>query len=247
MPSLPLSAIPKPAQNRNGAWEYWRQPDSGVVELGTVRGCDVALPPHFHDEDQLTFVMSGRRRFVIGDEVVALSPGQGARIPAGKPHRSLSEPSDVVCLNLYLPPGAHAAHDLMVSLARHWRGAGRLDWRDLAAIVEDHQCVAARSLRPTPERPMTERLGDECWESVRQAAQRVGLSREGYTRRFKRDCGLPPHAFWLLEKLNDARRRLRAGDSIAGVAAETGFADQSHLGRCFRRAFGVTPGRYRAG
>ncbi len=94
---------------------------------------------------------------------------------------------------------------------------------------------------------MTERLGGESWESVRQAAQRVGLSREGYTRRFKRDCGLPPHAFWLLEKLNDARRLLRAGDSIAGVAAETGFADQSHLGRCFRRAFGVTPGRYRAG
>lgn len=249
MPSLLLSTIPRPVQNRNGTWEYSRQTGSDIVEFGTVRGCDVALPPHFHDDDQVTFVLSGRRRFVIRDEVVTLSSGQGARIPAGTPHRSLSEPSDVACVNLYLPPGTHAAPDLMDSMARHWRGQGRFDWRDLQAMVEDHRamvedhrCVAAHS-----PRPITERLGGDSWESVRQAAQRVGMSREGYTRRFKRDCGLPPHAFWLLEKLNDARRLLRAGDSIAGVAAETGFADQSHLGRCFRRAFGVTPGRYRAG
>ena len=58
---------------------------------------------------------------------------------------------------------------------------------------------------------------------------------------------MPPHAFWQLAKLNDARRLLRAGQDIAAVAAETGFSDQSHLGRCFRRVFGVTPGRFRAG
>nr|WP_247385558.1 MULTISPECIES: helix-turn-helix domain-containing protein [unclassified Bradyrhizobium] len=45
-----------------------------------------------------------------------------------------------------------------------------------------------------------------------------------------------------MHRLNDARELLRRGESIAGVAAETGFADQSHLGRFFRRAFGITPG-----
>jgi AraC-like DNA-binding protein len=44
--------------------------------------------------------------------------------------------------------------------------------------------------------------------------------------------------------LNRARRLLRAGEPIAAVAAETGFADQSHLGRLFRRTFGTTPGAY---
>jgi AraC-like DNA-binding protein len=73
------------------------------------------------------------------------------------------------------------------------------------------------------------------------------MSREGFSRRFRKLHGIPPHAFWQLAKLNDARRLLRAGRSIAAVAAETGFSDQSHLGRWFRRVFGVTPGRFRAG
>ena len=42
------------------------------------------------------------------------------------------------------------------------------------------------------------------------------------------------------------RAGLRNGMAPAAVAAEIGFADQSHLGRAFRRAFGVTPGCYRA-
>ena len=33
--------------------------------------------------------------------------------------------------------------------------------------------------------------------------------------------------------------------SIAGVASHSGFADQSHLNRVFRRRFGVSPGQYR--
>ncbi|MDJ0742612.1 MAG: helix-turn-helix domain-containing protein [Xenococcaceae cyanobacterium MO_167.B27] len=32
--------------------------------------------------------------------------------------------------------------------------------------------------------------------------------------------------------------------SIADVAAETGFSDQSHLHRYFKRIVGVTPGQY---
>ncbi|MCK1711279.1 helix-turn-helix domain-containing protein [Bradyrhizobium sp. 143] len=57
-----------------------------------------------------------------------------------------------------------------------------------------------------------------------------------------RSHGMSPGAFRAMHRLNDARELLRRGESIAGVAAETGFADQSHLGRFFRRAFGITPG-----
>jgi AraC-like DNA-binding protein len=38
---------------------------------------------------------------------------------------------------------------------------------------------------------------------------------------------------------------LLAGFPIADVAAQTGFADQSHLTRRFKRVVGVTPGQYR--
>lgn len=235
-----------------GTWEYWRPTGSRIVELGTVRGLQVALPTHFHDEDQMTFVLSGRRRFVIDDEVFDIGPGHGMHIPAGTPHRSLSEPSEVVCINIYTPSGAYAAGDLISGLARHWRRTGQLGWPDLTIIAEDHrhrtETMTRRTDNPMAGNPMAGNLtGGMPWETVSQAAQQAGMSREGFSRRFRRQHGMPPHAFWLLEKLNEARRLLRTGEAIAAVAADTGFADQSHLGRCFRRAFGVTPGRYRVG
>ncbi|SMH63001.1 AraC family transcriptional regulator [Azospirillum agricola] len=233
---------PGTAPHRHESWNYWRPSDSHIVELGTVRGLDVALPVHFHEEDQVTFVLSGRRRFVIDGQLFAVAPGQGMHIPARTPHHSLSEPSEIVCINLYTPAGAYAARDLISDLARQWRRVGQIGWPELTTIAEDHRCVAGNI--PDPAGTLA---GTDLRETVEQAAQRAGMSREGFSRRFRKHHGMPPHAFWLLEKLNDARRLLRRGEPIAGVAAETGFADQSHLGRCFRRVFGVTPGRYRAG
>ncbi|WP_247895826.1 AraC family transcriptional regulator [Azospirillum brasilense] len=227
---------------RPQVWGYWRPNGSSIVELGTVRGLDVALPVHFHREDQLTFVLAGRRRFVIEGEVCEAGPGDGMHIAAGLPHRSLCGADEVVCINLYTPPGLYAAPDVIAGLARHWRRTGGLGWTDLTRIAEDH-CRSSG----TGVEPASAFTGGDAWDSVGAAARRAGMSREGYSRRFRKQHGVPPHAFALQERLNDARLLLRAGEPIAAVAADTGFTDQSHLGRCFRRAFGVTPGRYRAG
>jgi len=56
MTSLLFPMGPKPTPSLNGIWEYWRPPGSSIVELGIVRGLDVALPIHFHEEDQLTTI-----------------------------------------------------------------------------------------------------------------------------------------------------------------------------------------------
>ncbi|PWC69772.1 hypothetical protein TSH58_15080 [Azospirillum sp. TSH58] len=234
-----MTPPPSPARP---IWDYWRPNESGIVELGTVRGLEVALPVHFHREDQVTFVLAGRRRFVVEGELCEAGPGEGMRIPAGTPHRSLRGPDEVVCVNLYTPPGLYAAPEVIAGLARHWRRTGGLGWADLTRIAEDH-----RLSNMTGAAPVAEPTGGEPWDSVGEAARRAGMSREGFSRRFRKEHGVPPHAFRLQERLNDARLLLRAGEPIAAVAADTGFTDQSHLGRCFRRAFGVTPGRYRAG
>ncbi|MEW6644215.1 MAG: helix-turn-helix transcriptional regulator [Pseudomonadota bacterium] len=231
--------FPAPAPSRAG-WTYWRPTAEGIVEFGTLRGRDVGLPPHFHDENQITFVLSGRRQFQIGGKLVALGAGEGTLIPAGVPHTSASEPFGVVCLNAYVPAGQYAVAAMMADIERLWRKAGHVDWDDLTAIIRQHRQSGIPANSGAPVAPNGN-------EPVSEMAARMGMSREGFSRSFSKRWGMPPHAFRLARRLNRARQMLRSGEAIAAVAAETGFADQSHFGRWFRRAFGVTPGQYRLG
>ncbi|WP_239031716.1 AraC family transcriptional regulator [Geomonas diazotrophica] len=63
-------------------------------------------------------------------------------------------------------------------------------------------------------------------------------------RTFKQAVGLPPHAFMLNARIERAKRLLLEGMAPASVAAETGFADQSHFHKTFRRIVAATPRQY---
>jgi AraC-like DNA-binding protein len=76
-------------------------------------------------------------------------------------------------------------------------------------------------------------------------AEVAGLSPFHLTRVFARDTGLPPHAFLNQVRIARAKALLRSRVPIARVAAETGFADQSHLTRVFRQVVRLSPGAYR--
>jgi AraC-like DNA-binding protein len=78
-------------------------------------------------------------------------------------------------------------------------------------------------------------------------ARAVGLSRFQLYRQFRERYGVPPSAYLRQVRLREARRRLAAGAAIAEVAFATGFADQSHLTRWFRRTYGITPRVYQQG
>jgi AraC-like DNA-binding protein len=79
-----------------------------------------------------------------------------------------------------------------------------------------------------------------------ELAAQCGVSRFRLSRAFKAAFGLAPHAYLIQLRLAKARHLLARGQSPAVVAAVLGFADQSHLGRWFRRAYGLTPAHYRA-
>ena len=110
--------------------------------------------------------------------------------------------------------------------------------------------------RPTPERPAggepravsrAREYLEECFAadvSLRELAGVVGLSRYHLIRVFRENVGLPPHAYLTQVRLRRARELLAAGEPIAAVAQGVGFADQSHLTRRFKGAFGITPGQF---
>lgn len=78
-----------------------------------------------------------------------------------------------------------------------------------------------------------------------ELARACGVDRFRLSRAFKAAFGIAPHGYLIQLRLVRARRLLALGTSPADVASDLGFADQSHLGRWFRRANGLTPGAYR--
>jgi AraC-like DNA-binding protein len=182
-------------------WRY--ELDADGVEFGRWQGDSApALASHFHAQAQCTFVLSGSRRFAVGDRTVLVSAGECLLIPAQLPHRSLPHVhAGTACLNVYL---------------------------DVVG--------------PVPSVPLAGTL-----ETVSRLAQQAGVSREAFTRGFARRTGLPPGAYRIIDRLNRGRMLLRRGASVADVACELGFADQSHFGRLFKRRFGTTPGAYSRG
>jgi AraC-like DNA-binding protein len=79
-----------------------------------------------------------------------------------------------------------------------------------------------------------------------QLAQVTDLSAFHLLRVFRAAVGLPPHAYLTQLRVAHAKRRLVQGQRAVQVAAESGFVDQSHLTKHFKRLVGVTPGQYAA-
>ncbi|MBG0777864.1 MAG: AraC family transcriptional regulator [Desulfovibrionaceae bacterium] len=82
--------------------------------------------------------------------------------------------------------------------------------------------------------------------SLADVARAAHLSPFHLVRVFEREYGLTPHAYRIQVRVRAARALLATGMRLADVAAATGFADQAHLTRLFKRITGVTPGRWRA-
>jgi len=92
-----------------------------------------------------------------------------------------------------------------------------------------------------------EYLDAHCAEDVTVAtlAGIACLSPYHFIRVFSRQTGLTPHSWLMQLRTRKARELLRLGLPIADAAAQTGFADQSHLTKTFKRILGYTPGQLR--
>jgi AraC-like DNA-binding protein len=74
----------------------------------------------------------------------------------------------------------------------------------------------------------------------------AGLSRYAVARHFRACLGTSPYRYLIMRRLDRARSLIRRGERLADAAAACGFADQSHMSRHFKRAYGLSPGRWAA-
>jgi AraC-like DNA-binding protein len=73
-----------------------------------------------------------------------------------------------------------------------------------------------------------------------------GLDRWTIARQLRAAFGTSPSRFRTLRQLDRVRRSVKRGTCLAEAALDAGFADQSHLSRQFKRAYGLTPARWAA-
>lgn len=123
-------------------------------------------------------------------------------------------------------------------------------------VFELFDWIAAASQRdvkrPKASRVRMQRLKrfveDHAFEAVTLAdmADVVGLSPFVCLRQFRAAVGTTPYAYLTQRRIREAQRLLKGGrDSLTEIAMSIGFKDTPYFCRAFKRATGVTPGKYR--
>ncbi|MGB5621386.1 MAG: AraC family transcriptional regulator [Gammaproteobacteria bacterium] len=111
-------------------------------------------------------------------------------------------------------------------------------------VVRDRGGFSASDCRRSIE-ILNDRLDENI--ALSDLAAEFNLSPFHFARVFKRVTGFPPHEYQLQLRIARARELLcrQPRMSIADIACELGFADESHFRRHFRRIVGTTPSQFR--
>jgi AraC-like DNA-binding protein len=246
---------------------------AGVHEVFHAHFVDYAYPPHVHDAWTVFIVDDGwirydletRHRGAGGDPVTILPPhvvhdgrpasGHGfhkrvlylgtdllderligpavdrpdVREPGllravGALHRALSEPDDAMEAEARL---AIVGDRLRAHLGEPPSSAGGPPAARLARDLRD--LLDGRLFEGT---------------TLAQASGVLGASPAHLVKCFTRTFAIAPHQYLTARRIDEARRRLLAGEPIATVAAGVGFYDQAHFTRQFKRHVGTPPGHY---
>jgi len=122
---------------------------------------------------------------------------------------------------------------------------------DLGEAARALSAALARRLDAAPELDPAVRGAVAALERegarVAEVGRDVFLSERQLRRRFLRDVGIAPSAYVRVARLHRLLAqapRSPAGTTLARLAAEAGYADQSHMTRDFRRYAGQTPARF---
>jgi AraC-like DNA-binding protein len=104
------------------------------------------------------------------------------------------------------------------------------------------------SFRPRVVRRAIEYMHANLAGSVRleDIAGAVGLSVFHFSRTFRHTTGLAPHRYLTKARIDKVKLLLLESEqSLAAIAEEAGFSDQSHMSKVFRKLAGTTPKHFR--
>lgn len=255
-----------------GEIKAWRPAIEGVAEVFHAHFVDHAYPSHTHDTWTLLIVDDGLVRYDLDKHEHGAARDLVTLLPPHVPHDGRSvdrdgfrkrviylEP-DVLATDLIGPSVDHPEMSDAVLRRQIDRLHGALAFRgeDLEAhsrlaLVRERltEHLSGSATDPTPEHQgiapaLREMLDAHVVDGIRlqDAASALQVSPAHLVRTFTGTYGIPPHRYLTGRRIDVARKRLLGGQSAAEVAVASGFFDQAHLTRHFRRMLGTTPGRF---
>lgn len=117
-------------------------------------------------------------------------------------------------------------------------------WEDRFAWTDAwlaRRCAAASKVDPEVAWAWRRIVAGRGTVRIEHLANELGWSRKRLWSRFQSQIGLPPKRAAKLVRFDHAVHRLVAGQDAAGVAADGGYTDQSHLHRDVTAFTGLTP------
>ncbi|MGW1912866.1 AraC family transcriptional regulator [Streptomyces sp. NPDC002076] len=251
----------------------WRPSVPGVTEVFHAHFTEYAYPMHVHDAWTLLIVDDGAVRYDLDRHEHGTPHDTVTLLPPHVPHNGSPATPDGFRKRVVYLDSSRLGEDLIgravdtpdlrdPELRRRVgqlhsalaRPGDELEAESLLTFVGERLRTHLRpSAAPAPPRPdpaLARRLRELLDEHVvdgltlDQAARLVHAHPAHLVRAFSTAYGIAPHQYLNSRRIDRARRLLLDGRSPGEVAAATGFFDQSHLTRHFRKLVGVTPGRF---
>lgn len=245
-----------------------------VFDCRLVHGQRVThhFPRHIHRALSFGLIERGARVIDIGGDALTVGAGECFVINPGEPHRCAADaPHDYWALALsaaslrkmlalpelprFAPP---VLRDEMFSqkfAAFIEQAEGNDDiFQSQSLLIElmnyalERFSAASNTLDAAHSeiRRVRQYLDAHFDEPVRldALAELAKLSPCYLNRIFQAEVGVPPYEYLVKIRLTHAQEMLSGGASISDAAHESGFADQSHFTRFFKRHIGLTPGEF---
>ncbi|MBS1205580.1 MAG: AraC family transcriptional regulator [Proteobacteria bacterium] len=232
------------------------------VELRSTWRSQQAYKRHSHPQLSIGAILDGQTRCVCHQQEYLLQVGDLIVIPALTPHSCnplAGQPRSYHMLyltqeicpqpepTLQMIRNPQLCHQYQQIVALIERGKTR----ELpAAIAHLLNALPGNGNHPSALRPLSQQLQAALTDNLQSPptldalAYGFSLRKETLIRAFKQDTGLTPGSFLNIARVEFAKSRLRAGETLADVSYQSGFADQSHFHRTFVNYTAATPRQY---
>ncbi|HAV1487290.1 AraC family transcriptional regulator [Enterobacter hormaechei subsp. steigerwaltii] len=224
------------------------------LELRSTWQSTRAYKRHCHPQLSIGAIVEGQTCCVSHGNAYVLVPGDLIVIPAYAPHSCnpvAGKPRSyhMLYIDTDLPLALQVIRD--PTLFKHFLAVvGTMSSASVETLLSAlPRCAGEMNApRSTSQQVQQALLSDlAAPPSLDELAQRFSLRKETLIRTFRQDTGLTPGSFLNISRVEYAKARLRAGDDIADVGYQSGFADQSHFHKTFVNYTAATPRQYATG